>query len=261
MVIVRFGPFLGKFRVSENRNGDKKNGADEYRYESVPIYDIIDMSHASRHRISAGDKVLARGLWPVPVSSGNKKDTHHNIRHIRYLPATVFEEMVNEELPNEADKRKFPPSEDSATNVRVELALPGPRAGCYKLPKANVVWIPTAVFERIVLEQLLPTEAREWVHHKTFPLGIYPDTAAPGYPHEDSQRLSFWRSSLAIHPIQYVQLEVGREKQLDCNPEPQTAPVIFVTKELNSIARATHSWRENPVESNQSSEVDRIKVS
>ncbi|KAA0184620.1 hypothetical protein FBUS_08755 [Fasciolopsis buskii] len=218
-------PLLGKF-------GD----ADEYRYESVPIYDIIDLGHASRHQIHVGDKVLTRQIWPGLKSEQNQKGAVRNIRSVRYLPATVIEKSSSEEkrvkkcqpivcfprLPlrpiqsaySAEENRSHFHDSNSSINLLIELAMPGPRASCYKLSKADVVWIPTAVFERIMLEQLLPAKAREWVHQKTFPPGIYPNMAAPGYPQEDSSRLSFWRNSLAVHPIQYVQFQSQPEKQV-----------------------------------------------
>ncbi|VDP73143.1 unnamed protein product [Echinostoma caproni] len=257
MLIIRFGPFCSKLRNSCTQNEHKRHEADQYRYESVPIFDIIDLEHASRHSIDVGDRVLVRDVWPVPICAKHTNISCRTMKHARYIPASVvmgpkqdgsvsaqsgrdqgsycFLDSIlltmSLQVPSSSmagvlvyDLRKLPGiyanndiakcANSSETSFWVKIAAPGSRAGCHKVTKDNVVWIPTAVFERITLEQLLPPEAREWVHRKTFLPGAYPNLSAPGYPDEHGLRAPYWRNLQAYHPTTYLQFKVGSETQV-----------------------------------------------
>ncbi|KER31201.1 hypothetical protein T265_13027, partial [Opisthorchis viverrini] len=232
MALIRFGPFRTTDRLPRCRSGTGKSCCNSYRYESVPMSELIDLDYALRHPIRTGDRVLVPNLWPKPRCASHQKEACPRIAHMRYLPATVVDGFE--------DRSVFHPDRycgQTVSMITVALASNKYRLGCHPVEPGLAVWIPNTTYERLILEQLLPASERKWLRTHTFTPYVYPEQSAPGYPADGQQKKTSDRKAIPYETqlVKYLQLHYKPICQVGWVVYWHIINVLFVAPLLRTV--------------------------
>ncbi|CAH8498326.1 unnamed protein product [Schistosoma turkestanicum] len=244
-VLVRFGPIHSLTNFNLRQFGSTTSNSDTFHYEWIDVTEIIDLEHALRHPIEPGDCVLIPYSWPLPKCPILNENKPSRFEHLRYYAAIVVSECEQRE-----DKlTETENSTNSHQKLLVELANSNTRVGRIHIPKQKAVWISPNTYQRIVLEQYMTPECRNWLKNKTFIPNTYPFQSAPGYPADGFTRFksneNSLESNLHIHPLTFQQFKHGKDIQFEYCPSLQCCPLYSTVNDLLPVTNGCPVWCDN----------------